>query len=150
MKVHSLKNCLELLMQLKQVIPSNNPIPTSVSISSTNPPAIFISYQWSKQKEIIKLYTRLTSFGLTCWLDIKEMSGGDTLYEKIDTGIRKCHVMISCVTEKYGLSANCRKEVRVIFYVFFKNFQLNGIFFSTGSATACRFHQETNYSNITR
>jgi hypothetical protein len=96
-------------MQLRQVIPSKNPTST-VSISS-NHLAIFISYQWGKQKEIIKLYNRLTSFGLICWLDIKEMSGGDTLYEKIDTGIRNCHVMISCVTEKYGISANCRKEV---------------------------------------
>ena len=33
------------------------------------------------------------------------------LYEKLDQGIRNCHVVISCVTEKYGLSANCRKEV---------------------------------------
>jgi hypothetical protein len=97
----------ELLMQLRQVVPSRLAIPAIV----TSNPVIFISYQWGKQKEIINLYTRLVSFGLTCWLDIKEMSGGDTLYEKIDTGIRNCHVMISCVTEKYGLSANCRKEV---------------------------------------
>ena len=67
----------------------------------------------------MQLYSKLVSFGLTCWLDIKEMSGGDTLYEKIDTGIRNCHVMISCVTEKYALSANCRKYK---FFSFYKNF----------------------------
>ena len=103
---------VELLMQLRQVVPSQQTITQNPASISTNHPAIFISYQWGKQKEIIKLYTRLTSFGLSCWLDIKEMSGGDTLYEKIDTGIRNCHVMISCVTEKYAISANCRKEVR--------------------------------------
>jgi hypothetical protein len=39
------------------------------------------------------------------------MGGGDSLYFKIDHGIRNCSVVISCVTLKYSLSANCRKEI---------------------------------------
>jgi hypothetical protein len=97
----------ELLMQIKQLVP----LSTSLNLDSKTKPEIFISYQWDKQKDIINLYTILTNMGLSVWLDINQMAGGDSLYEKIDSGLRNCDVVISCVTTKYGLSANCRKEI---------------------------------------
>ena len=74
-------------------------------------PEVFISYQWGKQTQIKTLYTRLTSMGYSCWMDIYQMGGGDSLYDKIDRGIRSAKVIITCVTPKYALSANCRREV---------------------------------------
>lgn len=104
----------ELIMQLKQLIPftlTNTNVISEPIAQQKNHPEVFISYQWDKQKQIIKLYEKLTRLGLRCWLDIHQMGGGDSLYFKIDEGLRNCAVVISCVTLKYSQSANCRKEI---------------------------------------
>ncbi|XP_046574437.1 uncharacterized protein LOC124282474 [Haliotis rubra] len=87
------------------------PQTTETTEVATVSPDVFISYQWGKQKQIILLYRRLTSLGYTCWMDIHQMGGGDSLYDKIDRGVRGCKVILSCITTKYALSANCRREV---------------------------------------
>ena len=74
-------------------------------------PLVFLSYQWGKQPQVRALYKRLTSMGYAVWMDIYQMGGGDSLYDKIDKGVRGCKAVVSCVTQKYTLSANCRREV---------------------------------------
>lgn len=74
-------------------------------------PQIMISYQWDRQKDILALYKRLTHLGYKCWLDIFQMGGGDSLFEKIDTGIRNAKCILACITPKYTLSINCRREM---------------------------------------
>lgn len=78
---------------------------------SEQSPLVFLSYQWGKQLQVKALYQRLTSLGLTVWMDIYQMGGGDSLYDKIDKGMRGCKAVVSCVTQKYTLSANCRREI---------------------------------------
>ncbi|CAF3498130.1 unnamed protein product [Rotaria socialis] len=74
-------------------------------------PQIMISYQWDRQTDIIALYKRLTELGYRCWLDIFQMGGGDSLFEKIDAGIRNAKCIIACVTPNYTKSTNCRREM---------------------------------------
>ncbi|CAF3933080.1 unnamed protein product, partial [Rotaria sp. Silwood1] len=74
-------------------------------------PQLMISYQWDHQSYIVALYKRLTLLGYQVWLDIFQMGGGDSLFEKIDTGIRHSLCVIACVTPKYTVSINCRREM---------------------------------------
>ncbi|CAF3799168.1 unnamed protein product [Rotaria sp. Silwood1] len=39
------------------------------------------------------------------------MGGGDSLFEKIDTGIRNAKCILACVTSNYTKSTNCRREM---------------------------------------
>ena len=94
--------------------PSNNS--TTSQVTDDTPlvvthPQIMISYQWDRQSDIVSLYKRLTQLGYRCWLDIFQMGGGDSLFEKIDTGIRHAKCILACVTPKYILSTNCRREM---------------------------------------
>jgi hypothetical protein len=74
-------------------------------------PQVMISYQWDRQTDIFALYKRLTQLGYKCWLDILQMGGGDSLFEKIDAGIRNAKCVLACVTPKYTISINCRREM---------------------------------------
>ena len=76
-----------------------------------NHPQVMISYQWDYQKDIVTLYEKLTQLGYRCWLDIFQMGGGDSLFEKIDTGVRHAKCILACVTPKYTKSINCRREM---------------------------------------
>ena len=85
-------------------------VPVNTPLVVTHP-QVMISYQWDYQQEIVLLYTKLTQLGYRCWLDIFQMGGGDSLFEKIDSGIRNAKCILSCVTPKYTKSINCRREM---------------------------------------
>jgi hypothetical protein len=75
---------------------------------------IMIFYQWDRQKDIVMLYEKLTQLGYYCWLDIFQMGGGDSVFEKIDHGIRHTLCVIAFVTPKHTKSINCRREMALV------------------------------------
>ena len=46
-------------------------------------PEVFISYQWDSQEEVLRVRQFLELRGLTCWMDIGQMGGGERLYQRI-------------------------------------------------------------------
>ncbi|CAF1094020.1 unnamed protein product [Rotaria magnacalcarata] len=72
---------------------------------------IFLSYEWTHQREVKLLKSHLARHQYTCWLDIEQMRGGDALYSSIDQGIREAKVFVCCINRKYAESDNCRREL---------------------------------------
>ncbi|CAF1425218.1 unnamed protein product, partial [Didymodactylos carnosus] len=88
-------------------------IPDVMDIDIKRLPSVFISYQWTHQKEVGLLKSHLEMAGYECWMDIGQMGGGDKLFRKIDTGIRGAKVIICCVNKQYAQSDNCCREVNL-------------------------------------
>ena len=55
----------------------------------SNPaPEVFISYHWDNQEAIVVLRAELDRAGLSCWMDIGQMGGGDYLHNQAGIKIR--------------------------------------------------------------
>ena len=60
-------------------------------------PEIFLSYQWDIQSTALELASILKDNGFTCWIDVAQMGGGDSLYAEMDNGIRAAKVCLSLI-----------------------------------------------------
>jgi len=71
----------------------------------------FISYSWANKQIVHNLRDILESNKIKCWLDERNMKGGEQLFSELDNGITNASCIISCVSNQYGASENCRREV---------------------------------------
>ena len=55
-------------------------------------PEVFITYQWDLQDTVKLLKNKLEESGFQCWMDIRQMGGGDSMFAEIDAGIRASKV----------------------------------------------------------
>jgi len=77
----------------------------------TNSKPIFISYCWANKQHVKRVYDILTTKGFRCWIDEGVVQGGSQLFGEIDNGISDCKIFISCCSNNYGHSLNCKREV---------------------------------------
>jgi len=74
---------------------------------------IFLSYQWNSKPIVELLYQRLKTSGYNVWLDIEQINYDCP--EDISRGIIGARVVLTCFTDKYFESYNCRAEAEYAF-----------------------------------
>jgi hypothetical protein len=74
---------------------------------------IFISYCWADKAKVKRLQDVLIANNFDCWMDEGKMKGGAQLFAAIDQGITDAQVMLSCCSNSYGASENCKREVNL-------------------------------------
>jgi len=72
---------------------------------------IFISYSWADKAVVHKIVGLLEKQGLSCWIDVGEMIGGDQLFAEMDKGITSSRIFIACCSNQYTSSINCQREL---------------------------------------
>ncbi|XP_069131231.1 uncharacterized protein [Argopecten irradians] len=86
--------------------------PPAAPLSTIKPitEQIMLSYNWTHQKMLLKVYDKLTTRGFPVWMDVYHMKGN--LLDAMSQAIKESKVVIMCVSEQYGESKNCRTEAQ--------------------------------------
>jgi len=69
---------------------------------------VMLSYQWDHQKQVKDIKKELEKSGLTVWMDLEQMQGG--MNERMAEAIAFSRIIVVCLSEKYAVSKNCKKE----------------------------------------
>lgn len=73
---------------------------------------VMLSYSWSSQSLVEKVYDYLTCRGFYVWMDIKNGSmQHDNIYDAMATGISNASVVLVFMSQSYEQSENCKNEL---------------------------------------
>jgi len=86
---------------------------SNISDKNITKKPLFISYCWANKLAVSKIHNILAEKGFGCWIDDNIIQGGSQLFGEIDNGISECQVFISCCSNNYGASVNCKREVNL-------------------------------------
>lgn len=66
---------------------------------------VFISYERNKRSQIEALCKKLEERDIRCWMDNKQMGGGDFLDTGIENGLTASEVFLPCITKEYVVNS---------------------------------------------
>ena len=67
---------------------------------------VMVSYSWGSQKTVLKIRDQLREAGLSCWIDVEQMSG--SIVEAMSAAVENCSVFLMCYSEGYSQSRSCK------------------------------------------
>ena len=67
---------------------------------------VMVSYNWGSKETVLKIREQLRGAGLSCWIDVEQMSG--STQEAMRAAGEHCSVFLMCYSEGYSKSSSCK------------------------------------------
>ena len=67
---------------------------------------VMVSYNWGSKETVLKIREQLRGAGLSCWIDVEQMSG--STLEAMSAAVENCSVFLMCYSEGYSQSRSCK------------------------------------------
>ncbi|KAF4363828.1 hypothetical protein F8388_000493 [Cannabis sativa] len=119
--VHALARNSTFVANRNKLISRSSSSPVMVPRSSSSPPLqppcdIFINHRGIDTKKTAAglLHYHLSGLGFSPFLDSKNMKPGDSLYDKINAGIRSCKIGVAVFSPRYCDSPFCLHELSLL------------------------------------
>lgn len=75
---------------------------------SSNMHDVMISYNSRSKETVLKIRDNLRQNGVTCWIDVEQMSG--SILDAMSAAVENCTVFLMCYSTGYSKSDNCKSE----------------------------------------
>ena len=67
---------------------------------------VMLSYSWGSQETVLKIRDQLRGAGLSCWIDVEQMSG--SIVAAMSAAVENCSVFLMCYSKGYYQSNSCQ------------------------------------------
>ena len=98
---------------MKSGLPANSAMFDSINFEKTSPRSVFLSHSWQDKDFVKRLAQDLEMPGITVWLDEAEIKIGDSLIDKIRTGIDQMDYLAVILSRVSIKSEWVKKEVDI-------------------------------------
>ena len=108
-KYHFEKKMEELLREINIHLNRKSPEALAKKIQKslkTDKHDVMVSYSWGNQKTVLKIRDQLRGAGLSCWINVEQMSG--SILEVMARTVENCSVFLLCYSQKYKDSQSLR------------------------------------------
>lgn len=68
---------------------------------------VMISYNWGSKKTVLKIREQLEKNGISCWIDVDDMSG--SMNDAMSAAVENCTIFLMCYSRAYLESRNCKQ-----------------------------------------
>ncbi|MDQ2683346.1 MAG: toll/interleukin-1 receptor domain-containing protein [Chloroflexota bacterium] len=85
-----------------------------MSIDSSNPLTLFISYASVDRARVLEMVAALDRSGIQTWIDLEGIAAGESYGPEIVNGMRNAHAVLLMCTNASLASRDVRQEIQLV------------------------------------